>query len=69
MGSLHVRLDPTAKFDTVYFRHHNIADNRVRIFLYRFSLSFLAVCRFNDLIKIFLTVLFRESTEFSIVLH
>ena len=53
MGGLHVRLDPTAKFDTVYFRHHNIADNQVRIFLYRFSLSFLAVCRFNDLIKIF----------------
>ena len=68
MGSLHVRLDPTAKFDTVYFRHHNIADNQVRIFLYRFSLSFLAVCRFNDLIEIF-QLFFQESTELLIVLH
>ena len=68
MGSLHVRLDPTAKFDTVNFRHHNVADNQVRIFLYRFSLSFLAVCRFNDLIEIF-QLFFQESTELLIVLH
>ena len=68
MGSLHVRLDPTAKFDTVYFRHHNVTDNQVRIFFYCFSLSFLAVCRFNNLIEIF-QLFFQESTEFLIVLH
>ena len=51
MGCLHVRLDPTAKLDTVYFWHHDVTDNQVRVFLYRFPLSFLAVCRFNNLIE------------------
>ena len=68
MGCLHVRLDPTAKLDTVYFWHHDVTDNQVRVFLYRFPLSFLAVCRFNNLIEIF-QLFFQESTEFLIVLH
>ena len=53
MRSLHIRFNPAAKLNAIYFRHHYITDNQIRILINGTLLPFFSVRRFHDLIEVF----------------